>query len=365
MRSGAVPPDARQYDDFGAPRMELLSRWLGRKPDSSPNPLRPSATAIPATWATSPPYLALLQRFLSLRDARTGVPEHWEAMFGTHPRNVVEGFLALHLLEAASLVETIEFCHTGAALKRLLKERGLKVSGRKAEQAQRLLDADPEGMQRFSVEQQIVRCTAAASQAVQTWLHQEALAREAATDETIAALRRRQWKTAVQIADAWRKRRFEPPAHPAQEALTIRPAPRTVEERAAEVAKNFTLRPKILTGLEPDQWEGLHVNYAIWQLLGQSVTEKCMPGFNGLRAMDATTVLRMMGFYVRHQEDLEQWKKLGIKKASIMCTNSGSCETCIALDKKTFRLDKLPELPYEGCTCALGCRCLYLADLGF
>jgi hypothetical protein len=39
--------------------------------------------------------------------------------------------------------------------------------------------------------------------------------------------------------------------------------------------------------------------------------------------------------------------------------------TCDALDGKTHTLAKLPELPYEHCTCALGCRCLYFPDLGF
>jgi len=88
-----------------------------------------------------------------------------------------------------------------------------------------------------------------------------------------------------------------------------------------------------------------------------------MPGFTGFGAMDATTVLRMVGFYDRHQQDYEQWRKLGVKRASFRCTKSGSCNTCLALDGKTYRFDKLPELPYEGCTCALGCRCFYAPDL--
>ena len=346
--------------------MGFFSRWLGRKPGfSPPQPVLPKTTTIPADWASRPPYLSVLQRFLSLRDARTGVPEHWEPMFGTHPQNIVEGLLQLNVLESASLVETIEYCHTGVELKRLLKERGLKVSGRKAEQAQRLLDADPEGMHRLAAEHRIVRCSTAASAAVHAWLAQQAQALDQATDNLIGALRKHDFKAAIHVADVWREKRFQVPVHPAQEAMTIPTHPRTLEERVQELAQVFTLRPKILTDLEPEQWEGLHVNYAVWQLLGHSADEKCMPGFTGLNAMDAATVLRMLGFYDRHQQDLEQWKKLGVKKASIMCTNSGSCETCIALDKKTYRLDKLPELPYESCTCELGCRCLYLADLAF
>ena len=345
--------------------MSWLNRWLGRKPNSSPQPSPPQGSTIPADWADTPPLLALLQRFLAFGDAKTGVPDYREPMFGTHPRHVVEDLLQLHLVEPASLAETIEYCHTGAELRRLLKDRSLKVSGRKAEQAQRLIEADLGGMQRFAAEYQIVRCTPAASQAVEGWLDQQTQALDTATDELIAALRRRQWKKAIQIADAWRDRRFEPPVHPAQEALTIRPAPRTVEERAAEVAKIFTLHPKILGGLVPDQWEGLHINYAVSQLSGHGVTEKYMPGFTGLSAMGAATVLRMLGFYANRQRELKEWKRLGVKTASISCCYSGSCDDCEALDGKTYSLDKLPELPYEGCTCDLGCRCFYSPNLNF
>jgi hypothetical protein len=345
--------------------MIWLSRWLGRKPESSPPPSLPSAPAIPADWASSPPHLAVLQRFLSFRDARTGVPEHWVPMFGTDPRNVVEALLELHLLEPASLAETIEFCHTGVELKRLIKERGLKVSGKKAEQSQRLIEADPEGMRRLAAEHRIVRCSPGANEAVQSWLDHQAQALETATDELIVALRNREFKAAIHIADAWREKRFQVPVHPAQEAMTIPAQPRSLEGRVKEVAEIFTLRPKILKGLDAEQWEGLHLDYSVWQLLGQSADEKCMPGFTGLGAMDAATVLRMLGFYANHQREIAQWRPLGVKTARIACCHSGSCNACEALDGKTYALAKLPELPYEACTCGLGCRCFYSPDLGF
>lgn len=320
---------------------------------------------VPADWASRPSYLTVLQRFLSLRDARTGVPEYWEPMFGIHPRRVVDSLLQLHLLEPASLVETVEYCHTGAELKKLLKERGLKVSGRKAEQAQRLLDADPEGMRSFATEHQIVRCSPEAKQVVQSWLDRQAHALETTTDELIAALRNRQFKIAIQIADAWRAQQFRPPGHPDQEAMTVPSQPRSLDDRLHEIARMFTLRPKILKELGPDQWEGLHLNYAVWQLLGKSADEKCLPGFTGLGEMDAATVLRMLSFYANHQRELAQWRPLGVKTARIACCHSGSCDRCEALDQMRYAVDKLPELPYENCTCALGCRCLYFPDLGF
>lgn len=345
--------------------MEFLNRWLGRRPDASAPSVAAKKSTIPTDWASSPLHLAVLQRFLSFRDARTGVPDHWSPMFATDPRNVVEALLELHLLEPASLAETIEFCHTGLELKRLLKERGLKVSGKKVEQSQRLIEADLEGMRHLAAEHRIVRCSPEANDAVQAWLVQQAQALDQATDELIGALRNREFKAAIHIADAWQEKRFQVPVHPAQEAMTIPAQPRSLEGRVKEVAEIFTLRPKILKGLDVEQWEGLHLDYAVWQLLGQSADEKCMPGFTGLGAMDAATVVRMLGFYANRQREIAQWRPLGVKTARIACCHSGSCDACEALDGKRYALSKLPELPYEHCTCDFGCRCFYTADLGF
>ena len=184
-----------------------------------------------------------------------------------------------------------------------------------------------------------------------------------ATDELIAALRRRDFKTAIRIADAYRKNKFEAPVHPGAAAMTIKPAPRSIKEREADLARVFTLRPKILNGLKPEQWEGVYLNYAVWQLLGRVATEKCMPGFIGIGTMDPVTVTRMLSFYVRSQRDLACWRELGIKRGTII--GIGGCEACLALKNKTYSLDRLPELPYADCTCARGCRCSARAVLQF
>jgi hypothetical protein len=344
--------------------MGLLDRWFRRKPFPSPKESISEAQVVPANWAGSPTHLALLERFLSVRDAKTGVPDFWAQALGIHPERVIDGMLALGLLESASLLEKVEFGHTGAELKKMLSSRGLKVSGKKAEQTRRLIEADPDGMEKLCSHRKLVRCTPSVSQVVLEWLAKEAESFNKATDDVILALRLRQFKTAVSIADVYRNSKFNPPVHPAQDAMTIKSTPRPMEERAADLAVVFTMRPKILNGLKPEQWDGLYLSYAVWQLLGRAAPNKCMPGFTGIGAMDSETVMRMLGFYIDHQRDLARWHELGIKRGTILCCNAGSCDMCKALDKKIYRLDKLPELPYKGCTCALGCRCYVSPDLG-
>lgn len=327
--------------------MEWFDRWLGRKSLSSPQGPVSEAQPVPVDWASSQPHLALLERFLSAREVKDSFLEWWGPAFEVSPQRVIDGLVAHGALELAPTV---------ADLKVMLSSRALKVSGKKAELIQRLLEADPQGMEVRYAHRMILRCTPAASQAVGRWQTECTKVFETAADKVIAALRNRYFKEAIRTADAYRKNKFETPLPPGAEAMTIRSAPCSIEKRAKDLATVFTMRPKILSGLQPEQWEGLYLHYAVWQLLGRTTLEKCMPGFAGIGAMNSTTAARMLSFYVNRQRDLARWRELGITKATIM--GVGGCEACLALNKKTFLLDELPELPYKDCTCDIGCRCM-------
>jgi hypothetical protein len=345
--------------------MGWISRLIGGRPVSRPQESARRKALVPADWATSPAHLAVLERFLSMRDATNSVPDYWEPLFGMAPQRVVDQMVALKLLEPAPLLAVIEFCHTGAELKKMLASRGLKVSGRKAEQAHRLIEADPDGMEKLHRDRKIAQCAPAVAEVVRNWISEQERLFDQTTDEVIAALRQRDVKRAISVADAYWETRFRPPHHPVQDAITIKTPARSLADRATEMATVFRMRPQILSGLRPEEWEGLALDYIVWQLMGRAASEKCMPGFTGLREMDRGAVLRMLSFYIGHQRDLAQWRTLGIKEGKILCCNSGSCDACLALDGKTYRLDKLPELPYKNCTCELGCRCLANAVLDF
>lgn len=360
--------------------MGLLDRWLGRKPSFSSHEVVFEAQLAPANWAIRQPHLALLKRFLSAREASDGFPDFWAPAFDMSPQRIIDGMIAHGALEPLPLLEKFEFCYTVVELKKILSSQGLKVSGKKAEMVRRLFEADPKCMEKLCAHQTILRCTPAAIQVVARWQVECAKALETATDSVVAALRNRHFKEAIRTADAYRKNKFEPPIHPGVAAMTIKSAPRSIEERAKELATVFSMRPKILNELQPEQWEGLYLNYAVLELLGRTAPEKCAHGFTeededddrealekcvpvptGIKAMNSTTATRMLSFYVKHQSDLARMRESGIKKAKII--GIGGCEACLALKDKTFRLDELPELPYKDCTCELGCRCIAIAVL--
>ena len=254
--------------------MGWLDRWLGRKPPSSSQESRSETQLVPANWASSQPHLALLEKFLSPREVKDWFLEWWAPAFKTSPQRVIDGLVADGALELAPTV---------ADLKVMLSSRGLKVSGKKAELIQRLLEADPKGMEVPYAPRMILQCTPAAIQAVSRWKTEQARAFETAADNVIAALRNRHFKEAIHTADVYRMNKFVLPRTREAAAMTIESAPRSIDERANDLATVFTTRPKILNGqvpeLQPEQWEGLYLNYAVWELLGCTVPEKCIPGF--------------------------------------------------------------------------------------
>lgn len=332
-----------------------LDRLLGRQSPHSSQGLASETGTEPTNWSESQLHLALLKRFLKAREAEEGFPDYWASVFGSNAAHLLNEMIALGALERLPLAETVEFCHTVPELKPLLSSRGLKVSGNKAGLIRRLIEADRRGTEKLFSRRIILQCTSAARQAIQSWETELLVAFDVAVDEVIAALRRRRFKEAIGSADAYRNTRFYPPVPPAQAAMTVKPAPRSVEERANDIAKAFTLRPKILKGLRTEHWEGLYLNYAIWELLGRTAPERCMPGYIGVGVLDSATATQMLSHHIKHLRDVDLYRKFGVRKARI--TGIGRCEACAALYNKTFSIDKLPALPYEKCTCEQGCIC--------
>jgi len=292
--------------------MGWFDRLLGRKSPSSPESTS-EAQLVPANWATSQSHLALLEKFLSAREVKSSFLEFWAPAFGMNPQRVIDGLVAHGALELAPTV---------ADLKMMLSSRSLKVSGKKADLIQRLLEADPKGLEVLYAHRMNMQCTPAASQAVEAWKVECTKAFETAADNVIAALRNRHFKEAISVADVYRKSKFELPVPPAQAAMTIKSASRSIKEREDDIAKVFTIRPKILEELQPEQWEGLYLNYAVWQLLGRVAPDKCMPGFDDFGVMDSETATRMLSFYIRHQSNLARLRKLGITHAIWIYANA-------------------------------------------
>jgi hypothetical protein len=163
----------------------------------------------------------------------------------------------------------------------------------------------------------VLRCVPAAGQAVSRWKAECATAFETATDDLSAALHNRDFNAAIRVSDSYRKGKFNPPHDPRMDMFAIKPAPRSIKERAEELATVFTMRLKSLEELQPEQREGVYLNYAVWKLLGG-----VGPKIDGIRVVE---IMRSLDKKRTEQSNRERQTSLGITHAIWICSNGGPC----------------------------------------
>jgi hypothetical protein len=58
---------------------------------------------------------------------------------------------------------------------------------------------------------------------------------------------------------------------------------------------------------------------------------------------------------------LSQMQSSGITKTKVLGVDASDCPACMALQKKTYSIEKMPTLPPTDCTCVPWCRCTVIA----
>ena len=270
--------------------------------------------------------------------------------------------MAEGLLVAAPLVRTVEYCNSGPELKAMAKERGLKVSGRKEELAQRLVEADPDGMATRFKDKGIVTCSPEARDVVVRFRAQK----QGALDDAVAAVRMaleaQDFHTAIEVSQRYRAAEVKIEA---PNPFAIPDPESTLDEQIAGLQRIYAARPRILKELSADDWKPLATVVAMGHLLGRMPTSWLPDTFKGVEKFDHEVALRMVQFHLGHLDNVARMRDIGITKAKVLDCGGGSCAACVkmAAGGKVRKLDDIPELPYEHCTCHLGCRCTMVAEI--
>lgn len=124
-----------------------------------------------------------------------------------------------------------------------------------------------------------------------------------------------------------------------------------------------TGNPKILKRIKKELMEYLRLAAGTMYLWGERDVKKGLlpPNLETGSAMNSSSAARMIEFYARNQMRLVQCQDFRCKSVEISTANDGiTCEACRKTEGKKYRIDRVPELPYEKCTCDAGCRCTYL-----
>jgi len=305
-------------------------------------------------WRSSPAHLLMLSKFRNgdsptrYRDA-----DYWEAALKEKPAKVIEQFIKEEMLEPAELPELLNYKFKASDLKSILKEKGLKVSGRKEELIQRLIDNDAKAMFEATKDIDLYRCTAAGMQLAESYLQREKAKREAAEQEVLNLLAREEYSKAVRVVTQY-------------EAAQVFPRGLGIDWKSYDETSDveslktiFNSTPAILKRIEENRLRQLRLAAGMMHLWGTNTARHWLPdGFDTCVHLDGDAACRMFVFYASHLRDMKGYKEAGASTVEVLGVDDGNtCSECKKISGKKYRLENVPELPYANCTCEIGCRC--------
>lgn len=301
------------------------------------------------------PHSLLITRFLRPAIPRfEGDISAWTSALGETPESVIDRFKRANFLVPFApstpemLTEGIGGIYGVAQLKAMLKSRGLKVSGKKSELISRLVGADCAGLTRDVAALGLFHCSEAGRHLAAEFEKRK----DAAYISALSALTKRDYRCVIRAYDEIEKELgFPRPEY----SGTLKPE---------FIELLMTLAPRILEGCSGEVMARLRTAMALQYVAGRHAPPHMLRDVVTGIQLDAETAARMIYFFARHTEDIQQWKQLGITHVTHLAT-SDSCDFCARQNGRKWNLGDAPELPAAECTDSYGCRCLYQPVLNF
>jgi len=317
-------------------------------------------------WRRSPAHLVLLSQFAGPReDFRKGTLggqswEDWQNALAESPRAALKRLLEDGALEQASLADCVAHKFTVSYLKALLSQRGLSVSGRKADLVERLIQADRKAMQYALSGLTLLQCTQHGREIVEEHLARERQQRAALEQKMLGALRRRDFRGVVDLRISFEAEQVFP------RGMGVDWRDYGSRDRDAAMLKTiFTQKPKVLAQLNDEQLEPLRLAAGMF-VLGWNVgrVSAWLPDdlATGLQMSNNAAAMQLWS-YARHLQEMQE-ARIAARESLLRyvvhvstCGDNLVCEACRELASRVYELVSAPVLPYEKCTSKEGCRC--------
>ena len=111
-------------------------------------------------WRKSKAHLLLLNKFVNARCPDDfALSDEWKNVLGEPPQQAIKRFIDEGMLVNADLNDLLSYKSRADELKGMLRQRGLSVVGRKDELIRRLVQADPNSMEKIVAGLILLKCT--------------------------------------------------------------------------------------------------------------------------------------------------------------------------------------------------------------
>jgi len=289
--------------------------------------------------------------------------DHWKAALGEDPRKAIKRFLNDGVIEQANLEAILDYKYKVPELKGMLGQRSLPVSGPKRELIAKLVEADPEGMKKGVQGLTALKCSEKGRVIVEQYLALEDEKQAKVEQQVLNALREHKFREAGLLADSFEGEQVFSRCGfyigvGLSEGEQVFPRESEINNEVTLLEIMFRSKPKILAPLTDEQLEQLRIAAGMMCVWVRKTGAKnwLPPDFKTGLTMDNDAAARMILFHACHQIRMAEYRKTRWKTVKILLTDD-SCDECRKLAQRKFRLDQVPELPYEKCTSKMGCRC--------
>jgi hypothetical protein len=303
-------------------------------------------------FVRSRPHVHLLSMFVDARrsdsfDSQTQTMK-WTEVLKENPKSVVLKFVKTGLIKEASVEDKLRLTLSVGELKELLKNNGLRVSGKKEALIKRLVLESNVDVSGLVSEIEAYVCSDIGQKIRTKYLALSEQEQKAAHGKAMDHLRKREYKEACSVLIAYEKKQVFP-------GLTS-----YNENALEELAYIFNHTPKILTGISKECLD-------ISRIIAGMMSISCMwdrawipDGFAPQLGADPIHVANLLMEHSRFLSKLSYYRKnapaidfLTIDYAG----GRGCCLACKELLGKIFSFEDIVELPYHKCTTEGGCGC--------
>jgi uncharacterized protein YbaR (Trm112 family) len=315
-------------------------------------------------WKKSKAHYELLSKFIKCESFDKLTKDEywasaWKEVLKESPQKAIERLIKEGYLENAKLPEALDYLFKATELKTFCSERGLKVSGKKAELIERLIIADEKSMKNKISNQRLLSCTESGHILAEEYLEKNRKEKDDAENIILQALKKKDIHLATKTMISYEASQVFP------RGLGTDWSKEKEDSYLPVLSLIFSGTPEILAGIPSEKLENLRVIAAFEYLLApkqdlyttiERVSEK----------YENFSIANMLFSYAKNRTDLDGFRQLardGIGKMIITidtCNDELVCKECNKIAKKKYRLtDSIPELPNPNCTCEDGCRCWY------
>jgi len=276
----------------------------------------------------------------------------WQNALGEPVEVVVEGLVQDGLLIEGSLADRLSYRFRVSDLKDLLRERAMPVSGKKEALVSRLVENCGDAMEPYVRWVRVFMCSAAGRHLADAYLDEQHRWRLETEANTRSLLQARQFREAAAAVAAYEAQQLF------KRGIGIDWSSKDFSFDVAVMQSLFERVPQFLGPVDKEPLEQLRLAAGLYYLWSDPL-EPFPSEFDTNFQIPKEQLAANLWYAAKFQIELAEMKDSGVEWVGISgCNDAYVCPACAKLHAKRHRIDKVPELPYAGCTSALGCRCV-------